>query len=475
MNKNTRLLKATTYYTIGNLGSKVISLIIVPLYTYYISTSEMGIVDVLNTTQAFIMPVLIMQITDGLVRWLLDKTQNAEKVIHCALNVILRNLIIAFPAFVLVIYFFHIPYGWWFIASLYASAFYTVMMQIVRGLGDNKLYASLGVINSIIIVGLNYLLIVHLNFGVTSFLLSGIVSHIIPALYIIIIKREVISSFRSPLDRTLKRAMVVYSIMLIPNCLNWQIMNVSDRYVILAFLGTSWNGIYSIANKFPTVISTLTSLFYMAWQETAIIEYKVGEDGKLADEQNQYYSKVFTQYFKFLMPIVIIGIGITMPFTKLLMSEAYSESWKFTGFLYIGAAFSAFSSFYGVGYQLSRKPKGALITTTIGSGVNLLVNLFLANKMGLQAASLSTFLAFFIMFIMRVFETKKYFNLSINWVSFVTLLIFAFLSNMILLIYPYYIIAGFIVAFGVILFVYENLAFLKKLFTSVAGIVKRKA
>ena len=55
--------------------------------------------------------------------------------------------------------------------------------------------------------------------------------------------------------------MLSYSIPLIPNTLMWWIMNASDRYAIVLFMGVSANGIYAIANKIPTVLNLLYSIF----------------------------------------------------------------------------------------------------------------------------------------------------------------------------------------------------------------------
>ena len=43
---------------------------------------------------------------------------------------------------------------------------------------------------------------------------------------------------------------------LVPSTLSWWVMSVSDRYVIRFFLGASYNGIYAIATKFPSVLQT---------------------------------------------------------------------------------------------------------------------------------------------------------------------------------------------------------------------------
>lgn len=53
---NKALLTGTIIYAIGNLGTKILTFLIVPLYTYYINTSDMGDYDLLITRLLFTPP-----------------------------------------------------------------------------------------------------------------------------------------------------------------------------------------------------------------------------------------------------------------------------------------------------------------------------------------------------------------------------------------------------------------------------------
>ena len=65
--------------------------------------------------------------------------------------------------------------------------------------------------------------------------------------------------------------MLKYSVPLVPNMLSWWIVNASDRMIISTILGIAQNGIYSAANKFSGVVSTLYSVFNLTWTESAAL------------------------------------------------------------------------------------------------------------------------------------------------------------------------------------------------------------
>ena len=69
--KSKDLIKGIAIYGIGSMGSKILSFLLVPLYTYYIATGDMGVYDLLHTTIGLLTPVITMQISDAAFRWMI--------------------------------------------------------------------------------------------------------------------------------------------------------------------------------------------------------------------------------------------------------------------------------------------------------------------------------------------------------------------------------------------------------------------
>ena len=65
MNKENRLVKNVILYTIGNLGSKVLVMLIVPIYTHYMNPAEIGYYDLIVTLAGLICPVIMLSIHEG--------------------------------------------------------------------------------------------------------------------------------------------------------------------------------------------------------------------------------------------------------------------------------------------------------------------------------------------------------------------------------------------------------------------------
>lgn len=93
--------------------------------------------------------------------------------------------------------------------------------------------------------------------------------------------------------------MARYSVVLIPNSFMWWIMNSSDRIMVSSMISVAANGIYAVSYKFPTLVSTLTTIFNQAWSYSAI-----REEG--TDDESEYNNKIFRVLIGIVM---LIGIG----------------------------------------------------------------------------------------------------------------------------------------------------------------------
>lgn len=71
MSKESTLVKNTIIYAVGNFGSKILSFLLLPFYTYYLSTDDYGYFDLITTTISLLTPIITFQIYDGLYRYLL--------------------------------------------------------------------------------------------------------------------------------------------------------------------------------------------------------------------------------------------------------------------------------------------------------------------------------------------------------------------------------------------------------------------
>lgn len=415
MKKQTNLAKNTLIYAIGNFGSKILAYVMVLVYSYYITPEELGYYDVVLTTISMVQPLVIFQINDGVFRFLIDSEQKQQTAI---IGSVMKFLCLTTAAseclFMVFCGFVKVQYALWVGLLLFTTMFFTLMQDIIRGLGLNKEYAAYGVLNSVVMLVLETVGLIGLNMGVKALVISKACAYGVCIVTMFARHKILLQSLRERFSKAILAPVIRYSAPLVPNTICWWVVNSSDRYIILFALGAAYNGIYSMSTKFPTILTMITGIFYLAWQETAIKEYNT-------PERDRFFSEIFQKYSVLLFSLCLCAIPVTRIVIELFVSAAYREAWKYTGFLYLGAAFSALCSFLGMGYQISKETARSLATTIFAAILNFGINIACVRFIGLQAASFSTFAAYLFLFLIRLKHSQRYFTLTIYWKQFIVL------------------------------------------------------
>lgn len=412
---NKALLTGTIVYAIGNLGTKILTFLIVPLYTYYISTSDMGDYDLLMTSVSLLAPIVSLKISDATYNWMIKQTMSNEVCIKATYNYLLKSCALSVIVVGIIGHIAHIWNLKLFLAILVLDPVLETTQKILRGLKNQKLFAASGIIYTGILVTLNFITVCVMKLGVTSLLVNTIISQLVSITLIFALEKRMrclaVTVDKSTLLGTQKE-MLKYSMPLVPSTLSWWVMSVSDRYVVRFFLGSSFNGIYAIATKFPSVLQTFFVLFNNAWTDMALANLHSKE------ENSKYVSSLFEKMYMFSFSAIFCLIPITKVVTQVILSSDYKIGSIYIGFLYLGAIFQGFSTFASVGYLQSKKTARAATSSLAGAIVNLLVDFILIKSVGLFAAALSTYAGFLVMWLVRMYDIRKDWPIAVNVLKF---------------------------------------------------------
>lgn len=408
-NASARLAKNTVIYMIGNLGSKILQVLILPLLTAVLLTEEYGYYDLIVTTINLITPIATLQLVEAMFRYLFGGSEEEKRVTISSVTAALVVGMTILAAVIALIQMFGIDLKYPFLIYLnyITNILFDYMQKIARCQQRNSLVAVSGVINTSVMLAVEAMALLVFKMRVDGMLLANCVSYFVAVLYLEYKLR--IEEYLSIAAVNVKRVkeLLKYSLPLVPNGVCWWVVSACDRYVISFFLSISANGIYSIAGKFSQMLSMITSVFQMAWQESSIIE----SDKATRDE---FYTKTFDSYMRFLLSgyvVLLPIIRLAMPF---LVAEEYRIGYLYNPLLLLGAVFSAFSQFYGSAYLAFKKTGGALSTTIIAAIINVTVGACLISKIGLYAPALGTTCAFLAQWLLRANQMKDYFRVKIN-------------------------------------------------------------
>ncbi len=406
--KEKNLVKNTLLFSVGNVGAKLMMLVIVPLYTYYVSVNQMGDYDLVHTYINLFSPLACAAIFEGIYRWLLDARSSDGDTIKTGYTTALLCVTVFDVLAFVVLKAIDYTYLWEFILVVDSQCMYTIAQFTTRGLRNNKTYAVQGVVYSFVLVLSNLVMVVFLHWQAKGLLYSVFAANFITSLIVLAsqgIGRRYIKG--GQIHKSLAKDLLKYSLPIVPNNIAWWLVSGSNRTVINIILGSVSNGIYAISLKFPTVMNMLSTFFYQAWQEQAISEYS-------SDGRDRYYTKIFNIYVRLLFT----GAMALMPISKYIiltfMNPDYREAYLYIGILYLSGIFNAFGAFYGTGYLSTKKTMGAFTTTILGAVTNIAISFILMRFIGLYAAAIGNMVGNFVIWVSRIVQTKRYFRIDID-------------------------------------------------------------
>ena len=73
MSRYIDLIKNIGLFTLSNFAVKLVAFLLVPLYTYYLSTAEYGVTDMLTTTVNMLVPLATLSVADATLRFCVIK------------------------------------------------------------------------------------------------------------------------------------------------------------------------------------------------------------------------------------------------------------------------------------------------------------------------------------------------------------------------------------------------------------------
>lgn len=406
MNKYNKLINNSILFAIGNFGSKFITIFMLPLYTYQLTQADYGITDLIQTSVSLLLPVVTMSIFDAVLRFSMDNKFEWKDVFSTGLVVTnISSLILLFLGILFLI--FNKTFYLYIIIILIVQGYQILFSQFVKAINEVRLFAINGIVLSFATAAFNIIFLLVFNMGIVGYIIALFLANIVSNTYLFVrgeLKRYIKIQ---KIDKALLKEMLKYSTPLIPNSIAWWSTNAISRYFILFFIGAASNGIYAVANKIPTLLSVVNSIFFQSWQMSAIEESE--SEGK-----ENFYTNVYTIYYQLLFISTSAILVILKPLIKVIVAPNFYISWRYVPLLLLSVLYSSLSSFFGQFYIASKKTNGLFTTTILGAIVNVSLNIFLLPTIGLQGAGLSSTISFFILWGVRMRDSKKLVNISID-------------------------------------------------------------
>lgn len=401
-NRLSYLMKNTSIFAIGEMGTKLINFFLVPFYTNVLTTEEYGTVDLLFTVCTVLVPLVMFNIGEALMRYALDEDADHEKLLSIALTavgfgVVISALIIPISSLFPLVS----GYGGYLYLYVVLCATKSVVTSYLRGREQLKLYVACNLLNTLLIAVFNILFLLVFHMGIEGYLRAYILAEAVAIFFGVLAGQmyKVVRRFR--LDWQLAKKMIFFSLAVVPNSLLWWVINSSDRIMVTAMRGVAENGLLAVGYKLPSVLTMVNTILMQAWKYSAIKERE-------SADRDAFTNRMLDQFLRASVLIAAAMLMLLRPMTRLLFAASYYDSWRSSAFLLVGFVFMGISTFVGTAYYVEKNMVGNMLSALVGAVVNLALNAVLIPVMGAAGATLAACICYVVILLYRYLDTRKY-------------------------------------------------------------------
>jgi O-antigen/teichoic acid export membrane protein len=410
-----RLARHSVIYGLGGLVSRILAVLLLPLYTSYLAPGSFGQVETLTAATAVAVIVLRMGISTAFFRFYFDSKDTAHRLavvrtsfwFTMAMATLGLALCVAFAEPVSrALQLGNHPdlvraaaIGFW------AQMNFEQITSLFRVEERSVAFALASIANVLITIGATLVLVVVYHKGALGLLIGNFIGTLCVYVVLLAYRREQLGF---QFDRTLFRGMQHFGLPLVPSALALWAINFIDRLFVGGYKGQGEVGIYSAAIKIASVITFAMFAFRTAWPAFA---YSIDDDR----DAKRTYSFVLT-YLLVVASWIALGLGALAPWlTEAMTDPRYQRAEKGIALLAFAGAIYAGYTVLAIGSGRARKTQLNWVVTGAGAAVNIGLLFWLVPRYGMVGAAIATLAAYVVLFAGMALYAQHVYPVAYQW------------------------------------------------------------
>jgi len=404
-------------YGLANILDRIISFLMIPVYTRFLTPSDYGILELLYITSSVLAIFIGVGIESAVGRFYFDYKEQKDR------NMVISTAYIGFGLLAIMVIGSILPFtdklavfildsselGHLFMISLITLGLgFVIPISIVYLRVQQKSMTILTIqgIKTAVTLGLNIYFVVILERGV-----EGILSGTLIATAMAAVVLSVFTFYKTGLHINLKllKNMVIFGLPLVPSQISALIVQVSDRYFIKTYADMNLTGLYSIGYKFGSLINQfVTSPFIQIWTPRRF-EYFDQENSQTV------YARIFTY---FCAVSIFVGLAMSI-FAKevifIMTTEKFYSAYKIVPVVVLSYIVFSFHYHFNIGILIRKKTKYIAYTNIINGALNLILNFILIKKFDIWGAAFATLICFIFKSSLVYYFSNRLYKIIVEW------------------------------------------------------------
>ena len=413
--------KQSLIYGVGHVMARLITFLLLPLYTHAFTQVEYGALSLAYAFMGFALIIYRYGMDTALMKYSVQRSgQNRKKYITIIVGVqaitgILFTLLLYLSRNFTAVYVLGIDRPDWMIylaVILFFDSMWNLPMLILRSEERAGPFISFNLLNVILTMVLNILFVVYWDNGIEGVFKANIIasSSVFFFSLPIILKRIELNLFEKEAFINIMK----FALPFLPAGIFTMIMELSDRYLLEYYLGTAEVGLYSAGKKMGMLGLTVVMGFNMGWTPYFL---KRGKQNGARIE----FSKITTLFLGIMGYVtVLVSIWISnimrLPIgDRTLIGSEFWACEQVVSTVLIGYFFFATYVIQLPGVYMKEITSWVPIFRIVGASSLILSSVFFIPIFGYLGAAYAVVLAFILMSMSIYFRTNKIYPISYNW------------------------------------------------------------
>ncbi len=421
-----KIAKNSAIYSLGNISSKLVGFILLPVYTKFLTINDYGVLAILEISGQFLSAVLGLGLYFALNRWYWDADYQ-EKQSILFFNVLATIGLFSFLILTVMfmqagalaqILFDSIKFTYYIKLLLIATFFNSISratLNLMRIQERAALYAVANFVRFTVNLVFTIYFVVFLGRNVAGIYEAQILGFIV---FFLIIAKYLLQNIKIKLDYPLIREMLIFGIPMILTSISGIILSITDRYSLRFLSDMGQVGIYSFGFKISNILKVFLGQSII-WALTPIM-YKVMKDASA----RAFYSKVLN-YFAFILTLMVLGLSLfAREVIELIAQDKdYYLAYQVVPIIAYAILFDLLKNVSAIGINIARKTKTTAFIITFVALLNIGLNILLIPYYQAIGAAIATLISQLIAFILISKFGQKYFNIPYEYQKIFILLI----------------------------------------------------
>ena len=411
-----RLGRHSAIYGLGGLVSRIIAVLLLPLYTSYLTPADYGRVETLVALTTVLTIVLRGGISSAFFRFYFDAHDDGGRVV--VLRTSFWYTMVASTVGLVFLLALAAPVSTLLFGdgrsadlvraaavALWAQMNYEQLTSLFRVEERSVAFVCASLANVFLTIGATVLLVVVLDKGPLGVIVGNFTGTLLVYASLLGYRREQLGLH---VDRLLLRQMNRFGIPLVPTALFLWLTNFSDRFFLVKLADAAEVGLYSVGVRIASAMLLLLTAFRAAWPAFA---YSIADD----EEAKRTYAYVLT-YLVVITAWVATALTLLSPWlVRLLTKPDFYEASRVVGPLTFASVAFAGYIVIAIGVGRARRTQFNWVVTGAAAAVNVALNLILIPPYGMVGAAVATVAAYAVMFVGMAWWSQRIYRVPYQW------------------------------------------------------------